>query len=86
MIAIEKEIALNNLKKRFDVVVYNKQLNPYILIECKAPYISMDLPVIEQVLRYNLKMQSEFVMITNGMSDFVFDKNNKQVALPDYVL
>lgn len=84
MIAIEKEIVLNDLKKRFDVVVYNRQMTPFILIECKAPYISMNLPVVEQVLRYNLKMRSEFVMITNGMSDFIFDKNNKRVDLPDY--
>jgi hypothetical protein len=85
LIAIEKEISLNNIKKRFDVVVYNRQLQPFILIECKAPYISMDLNVIEQALRYNLNLNSEFIMITNGISDFIVDKNNRPVQLPDSI-
>ncbi|MCW3078543.1 MAG: restriction endonuclease subunit [Bacteroidetes bacterium] len=84
LIAIEKEIALNDIKKRFDVVVYNSSLLPHILIECKAPYIELDLSVIEQALRYNLNLKSEFVMITNGLSDFVVDKNNNVTTLPDY--
>jgi len=81
-IAIEKEITLNDLKKRFDVVVYNKQLQPFILIECKAPYIDLDFVVAEQALRYNLNLKSEFVMITNGLKDFVWNKNQKSCELP----
>lgn len=84
LIAIEKEIALNDIKKRFDVVVYNKKLEPFILIECKAPYIKMDISVMEQALRYNLRLQSQFVMITNGISDIIVDKDNREVLLPDY--
>jgi hypothetical protein len=64
--------------------VYNKSLQPFILIECKAPYISMDISVVEQVLRYNLNLKSEFVMITNGVADFVLSRENKIVNLPDY--
>ncbi|MBA3665228.1 MAG: type I restriction enzyme HsdR N-terminal domain-containing protein [Bacteroidetes bacterium] len=83
-IAIEKEIALNDLQKRFDVVVYNKELKPYILIECKAPYIELNLQVAEQALRYNLNLKSEFVMITNGIADFVINIKNQVVELPDF--
>jgi hypothetical protein len=84
LIAIEKEIKLNDLKKRFDVVIYNTQMKPYILIECKAPFIELNTSVIEQVLRYNLVLRSGFVMITNGISDRVFDHNNRVVDLPSY--
>ncbi|MGZ3899054.1 MAG: type I restriction enzyme HsdR N-terminal domain-containing protein [Bacteroidia bacterium] len=84
LIALEKEIVLNDLKKRFDVVVYNRQLQPFILIECKAPYIELNLSVIEQALRYNLNLQSQFVMITNGISDFVVNRDNKVADLPFY--
>lgn len=83
-IAIEKEISLNDIKKRFDVVVYNSHLSPYILIECKAPYIELDLIVIEQALRYNLNLKSEYIMITNGMDDVVVNKQNQISKLPDY--
>lgn len=86
LIAIEKEIAVNDIKKRFDVVVYNAKLSPYILIECKAPYIELNLRVIEQALRYNLNLKSEFVMITNGVKDVVVDNNNLEVLLPDFNL
>jgi len=37
MIALEKEISLNDLKKRFDILVYDKQHKPWMLIECKEP-------------------------------------------------
>jgi hypothetical protein len=84
LIAIEKEIKLNDLKKRFDIVIYNTQMKPHILIECKAPFIELNTPVIEQVLRYNLVLRSGFVMITNGISDRVFDQNNVMVDLPSY--
>src|SRR5687768_7149412 len=42
LIAIEKEIELNGLKKRFDVLVYNREHQPWMLIECKAPQIELD--------------------------------------------
>jgi hypothetical protein len=83
LIAIEKEIALNDLKKRFDVVVFDKKLEPFILIECKAPFITLDIAVIEQVLRYNLNLRSEFVMITNGVEDYVLNKKNQFTKLPE---
>lgn len=84
LIAIEKEISLNDLKKRFDVVVYNRQMAPFILIECKAPYIELNQSVIEQVLRYNLVVQSGYVMITNGIKDYVYDHLNNHTAFPQF--
>ena len=84
LIAVEKEIKLNDLKKRFDIVVYNKQMKPELIIECKAPYIELDKSVMEQVQRYNLTIKAKYMMITNGVSDLVWDINNKVVELPDY--
>ena len=84
LISIEKEIILNSLKKRYDVVVYNKQLIPIIVIECKAPYIELDRSVVEQALRYNLIIKANYLMISNGVSDLTFNNLNQQVNLPDY--
>ncbi len=83
-IAIEKELQLNDLKKRFDIVVYNNTLTPLMIIECKAPYIQLDLNTVAQAKRYNLVLQAELLMITNGVSDLVLDKNNKEVLLESY--
>jgi hypothetical protein len=84
LISIEKEIILNELKRRYDIVVYNKQLVPIIVIECKAPYIELDQSVVEQALRYNLIIKASYLMISNGVSDITFNNSNQQVNLPDF--
>lgn len=84
LISVEKEIVLNDLKKRYDLVIYNKQLNPVIIIECKAPYIELDQSVVEQALRYNLIIKASYLMLSNGVSDITFNNSNMQVNLPDY--
>jgi hypothetical protein len=85
-IAIEKELSLNDLKRRFDIVVYDHELKPYLIVECKAPYIALDREVMEQALRYNLSIKAELLMISNGMSDVVFNSKNEKVELPDRVI
>jgi hypothetical protein len=84
LIAMERELKLNDLSKRFDVVVYDREMKPWLIAECKAPYIALDLKVAEQVLRYNLILKAPYVMISNGVGDMVFDKENRLVELPDY--
>lgn len=82
-ISVEKELVLNDLKRRYDVVVYNRELKPYLIVECKAPYIELDKFVVEQALRYNLTVGANLLMISNGISDLVFNKENKVVELPN---
>lgn len=84
-ISIEKELVLNDLKKRYDVVVFTKQLQPYLIVECKAPYIELNTQVVKQALRYNLIVKAELLMITNGVSDLVFNTKNDIVDIPIHV-
>jgi hypothetical protein len=69
---IEKQIQLNSTKKRFDFLAYNNQLNPILLVECKAPDVKLDQLVLDQVLRYNLEVKAEYIMITNGIRHYCF--------------
>jgi hypothetical protein len=78
-ISIEKELVLNDLKKRYDIVVYTQELKPYLIVECKAPYIELNTAVVEQALRYNLVVKASLLMITNGISHLVFDSKNELV-------
>ena len=78
------DAALNDLKKRYDIVVFNKHLKPILIVECKAPYIELDESVVEQALRYNSVIMADLLMITNGMSDLVFNSRNETVLLSDY--
>jgi|APGre2960657505_1045072.scaffolds.fasta_scaffold43507_2 hypothetical protein len=84
-ISLEKEFNLNGIKKRYDIVVFDKQLKPTIIIECKAPYVELNTEVLEQALRYNLIIKSKLLMITNGVSDLVFDKNNRITKLNPFL-
>lgn len=66
VIALEKEIRLHDLKKRFDILVYNKDHQPWMLVECKEPKVNLSEDVLQQVLRYNISLPVEYIIITNG--------------------
>jgi len=66
VIALEKEILLNDLKKRFDILVYNNEHKPWMLVECKEPKVNLSEEVLQQVLRYNISVPVEYIVITNG--------------------
>jgi hypothetical protein len=86
MIALEKSLVLNELKKRFDVLVYDSTHQPWMLVECKAPQIMLDEAVLQQVLRYNIAIPVPYILITNGNSTFAWHKEHgglkKLAALP----
>lgn len=65
-IAIEKEIMLGELKKRFDILVYDKDHHPWMMIECKATAVNLSDTALQQVLRYNISVPVSFLIITNG--------------------
>lgn len=75
LIAIEKEIALGELKKRFDILVY-KAAKPWMVIECKEMNVVLNESVLKQVLNYNITLQAAYLMITNGTSIYGFALNN----------
>jgi hypothetical protein len=74
-LAIEKEIRLNELKKRFDIVVYDSNIRPWMMIECKAPSIELNESVLQQVLRYNMSVPVQYIIITNGTNTMGWQKN-----------
>ncbi len=66
LIAIEKEIKLGDLKKRFDIVVYDNNTKPWLIVECKEMNVPLDKKVLDQALRYNITLQVPYLVITNG--------------------
>ena len=75
LISVEKEFKLNNLKKRFDIVVFNKKGEIYLLVECKAPNVKISQSVFNQITKYNLVLKSKFLMISNGINHYFFKMN-----------
>lgn len=74
LISVEKEIYLGELKKRCDIVVYNTNGEPYIIVECKAMDIALSTKTIEQILRYNISMPVQYLIVTNGNYCFAFER------------
>ena len=79
LIAMEKEIWLGDLKKRFDVLVYNKDHQPWMIVECKGPDIKLNDETLQQALRYNISVPAEFLVITNGHYSFGWQKKEGQL-------
>ena len=75
LISVEKEFKLNNLKKRFDIVVFDKKGEIYLLVECKAPNVKISQSVFNQITKYNLVLKSKFLMISNGINHYFFTMN-----------
>lgn len=83
LIAVEKEIKLNELKKRCDIVVY-KDEKPWMIVECKEMNIAMGEDVLMQVLRYNISIPSVYLIVTNGNSTIAWhlaDGKAEEIAL-----
>ncbi|MFI5185402.1 MAG: type I restriction enzyme HsdR N-terminal domain-containing protein [Chitinophagales bacterium] len=73
-IAVEKEILLGELKKRFDILVYDKDHKPWMMIECKSTVISLNDSTLQQLLRYNISVPVSFLIITNGHYTYGWEK------------
>ena len=62
----EHGFVYNRRHYRADVLVFDRQLQPLLLVECKAPEVKLDAKVIEQVVRYTRVMAVRYVLVTNG--------------------
>ena len=72
-IAIEKKIIVNNLKKRFDIVVFDRNSNVLLLVECKSSDVKIDQKVFDQIAIYNKSINSNYMMVTNGLDHYYFE-------------
>jgi hypothetical protein len=79
LIALEKEISLGELKKRFDILIYDTNHLPWMMIECKEMNTELDEEVLQQVLRYNIAIPVQFIVITNGEQSFGWQKVNNRL-------
>ena len=77
MIAIEKQLILNNTKRRTDIVIYNSLLKPLLIIECKAPHIKIDQLTINQALRYNIELNVPAIFLSNGLQHIFLKLENE---------
>jgi hypothetical protein len=69
-INVEKLIKINDLHKRYDIVVFQPNGTIFLLVECKAPEVKITQDTFDQIARYNLELKAQYLMVTNGLNHY----------------
>ncbi|MBR5644554.1 MAG: type I restriction enzyme HsdR N-terminal domain-containing protein [Salinivirgaceae bacterium] len=86
LMASEHPIEYNGLRKRCDIVVFNRQAQPCLIVECKAPSVAISQKVFDQIATYNLKLNVRHLIVTNGLHHFCcrMDAKGQVEFLPEF--
>ena len=90
LLNVEKVLQVNGLRKRYDIVVYNSDGTIHILIECTAPEVPISQSTFDQIAQYNMTLQSNYLMVTNGLNHYFCQMDNENekyqflTELPNY--
>jgi hypothetical protein len=80
LINVEKLVKVNGINKRYDVVVFRNDGSIFLLVECKAPEVTITQQTFDQIAQYNLVLKAENLMVTNGLNHYFcqMDFENEQ--------
>lgn len=70
LLANEVALTLNGTSRRCDTVLYDRTLSPRMIVEYKAPHIPITQKVFDQIYRYNLVLQVDYLIVSNGLSHY----------------
>tara|TARA_B100001142_G_C14134439_1_gene578184 strand:- start:67 stop:519 length:453 start_codon:yes stop_codon:yes gene_type:complete len=70
LMGVEQMVKYNSLKTRADIVLYNKEGNPNIIVECKAPKVKITQDTFYQIAKYNLILKVDYLILTNGVKHY----------------
>lgn len=85
LIAVEVMSKFNNLKKRVDILVHDRNGKPVMIVECKSPDVKINDKVFDQIVCYNMGFRVPYIIVTNGMDHFAcridFETNKYEFLL-----
>ena len=88
LLAVEYSVKVNGLDKRADAVVFGNEGRPLMIVECKAPSVTLTEAVLEQALRYHSVLQPQYLLLTNGTVTYCYKAEDASLRpldhLPDY--
>ncbi len=70
LINVEKTIKVNKLNKRYDIIIFHPDGSINLIVECKSHTVKVTQDVFDQIARYNLVLDADYLMITNGLSHY----------------
>lgn len=85
LISAEMGIEVNGLVRRCDLVVYSREGRPRIIVECKAPEITITEGTFRQIAQYNHRLQVELLILSNGLDHIIakVDQSSGEVVFLD---
>lgn len=90
LINVEKQVKINGMSKRYDIVVFNSDGSIFLIVECKQPDVAISQNTFDQIARYNFTLKAEYLMVTNGLNhyfcqmDFEKEQYTFLKELPNY--
>ncbi len=75
LMKLEMHLKLNGLVRRPDIVVYNNNGIPIVIVECKASNVKINQQTFEQIAQYNIKLQVPYLMVSNGINHYYCKAN-----------
>jgi len=78
LMAVEKQIKINGKQFRFDLLIYLRNGQPLLIAEFKAPSVKISQDAFDQVVRYNMALRVERVVVSNGMQHFACEVDYPQ--------
>jgi len=69
-IVAESQLKVHELKKRTDIIIYNKKMEASVLIEFKSPSVKINSTVFEQINIYNIALKLKYLVVTNGLKHY----------------
>ena len=90
LIKVEMGFKLNKLTKRSDILIFNRNGKPLLIVECKAPSVKVSQDVFDQIARYNISLKVDFLVVTNGIEHYCCQINHQDKSyhflkdIPDF--
>lgn len=70
LVAVEATFQFQGRPQRADAIVHNRHGEPLLLVECKAPRVSIGQDAFDQCARYNLVLGAPYLVVTNGRTHY----------------
>ena len=90
LLANEMELKIGTKRLRCDTLLYNRYMQPRMIIEYKAPHITISQQVFEQIASYNTLLHVDYLVVSNGLQHYCCKMNYEQHSMlflkqiPDY--
>ncbi len=87
LLMTEQSLKLNKMTRRCDILVHKPAGHPAVLVECKAPEVAISQATFDQVARYNIAFNVNYLMITNGLKHYCckIDFENQEIKFLDHI-